>query len=282
MELISGNKAFGGQLNKYRHASRSTACEMTFAVFLPAQAEESRRLPVVYWLAGLTGNEDTFVQKAGALRVAAELGLIIVAPDTSPRGSEVPDSPADEWAFGQGAGFYVDATEAPWADHYRMYDYVVNELPELIDRHFPTSGRCGISGHSVGGHGALVCALRNPQKYQSISAFEPVCHPAGSAWGIRAFSGYLGTDRQAWLSWDASALLAGCSSPLSILIDFGSDDEYLDTELKPGTLLDAMSGSRCDLDIRVRQGYDHSHYFIASFIEEHLRYHHQRLVSQAV
>ncbi len=282
MELISSNKTFGGHLNKYRHASSVVACEMTFSVFLPAQADVGARLPVLYWLAGLTGNEDTFVQKAGALRVAADLGLIIVAPDTSPRGSEVPDSAPEEWACGQSAGFYVNATEKPWSDHYNMYDYVVNELPGLIDRHFPTSGRCGISGHSMGGHGALVCALRNPQKYLSISAFEPICNPARTPWGIQAFSGYLGADRQSWLSWDASELLASCQSNLSILVEFGGADEYLDEELKPCTLLGAMSNSHCELEIRVRQGYDHSHYFIASFIEDHLRYHYKKLVSSTL
>lgn len=279
MELISSSKAFGGHVRKYKHPSRSAKCEMTFSVFLPPQAETGCRLPVLYWLAGLTGNEDTFIQKAGALRISADLGLIIVTPDTSPRGNAVPDSAPEEWKFGQSASFYVDATEQPWADHYNMHDYVVNELPEIIDRHFPTSGKRGISGHSMGGHGALVCALRNPEKYASISAFEPICNPSESPWGTKAFSGYFGADRQSWLSWDASALLARSTSELSILIEFGGADEYLDEELKPSTLLKAISTSSCDLEIRVRKGYDHSHYFVSSFIEEHLRYHHEMLVS---
>lgn len=279
MELISSSKAFGGYLRKYKHPSRSAKCEMTFSIFLPPQVETGSRLPVLYWLAGLTGNEDTFVQKAGALRLSADLGLIIVAPDTSPRGNGVPNSVPEDWEFGQSAGFYLDATEQPWVDHYNMHEYVVNELPEIIDRHFPTSGKRGISGHSMGGHGALVCALRNPEKYVSISAFEPICNPCESPWGTKAFSGYLGADRQSWLSWDASALLARSTSELSILIEFGGADEYLDEELKPNTLLKAISSSNCDLEIKVHQGYDHSHYFISSFIEKHLRYHHRALVS---
>lgn len=216
LELIGSQKTFGGWHQRYRHFSRTLNCEMVFAIYLPPQAEPEAALPALYWLSGLTCTDENFMQKAGAQRVAAELGLVLVAPDTSPRGSGVPGDPDGAWDFGLGAGFYLNATQEPWAAHYRMHDYVVHELPALIEAHFPVSRRRGISGHSMGGHGALVCALRNPGRYLSLSAFAPICHPSDCPWGQKAFSRYLGEDPAAWREWDACALLEGASERLPI------------------------------------------------------------------
>ena len=209
LELLSSQKSFGGWHHRYRHHSATLNCAMVFAVYLPPQAQEGARLPVLYWLSGLTCTDENFMQKAGAQRLAAELGLVLVAPDTSPRGAEVPGDPDGAWDFGHGAGFYLNATEQPWATHYRMHDYVVHELPALVEASFPVSDRRGISGHSMGGHGALVCALRNPGRYRSLSAFAPIVNPLACPWGEKAFSRYLGADRDSWKAWDACALLAG-------------------------------------------------------------------------
>lgn len=277
LENISCQKSFGGWHKRYRHRSTSLNCDMIFAVYLPPQAEQGEKLPVLYWLSGLTCTDENFMQKAGAHRLAAELGLIIVAPDTSPRGAGVPDDPNAAYDFGLGAGFYLNATEAPWAQHYRMYDYVVDELPALIEANFPVSDKRGISGHSMGGHGALVCALKNPGRYQSLSAFAPITNPADCPWGEKAFSGYLGSDRSRWREWDACALVAKAQEKLPILVDQGDRDDFMTSQLKPEALEVAAKAAEHPLTLRIQPGYDHSYYFIASFIDDHLRHHAQAL-----
>lgn len=274
MEPISSNRSFGGWHRRYRHRSSSLGCDMVFAVYLPPQAEQpGARLPVLYWLSGLTCTDENFMQKAGAQRVAAELGLVIVAPDTSPRGEGVPDDPDGAWDFGLGAGFYLNATQEPWARHYRMYDYVVSELPALVEANLPVDGRRGIAGHSMGGHGALICALKNPGRYRSVSAFAPISNPMDCPWGQKAFSRYLGEDRARWREWDACALIAEAGERLPILVDQGESDDFLRDQLKPEALESAARAAGHPLTLRRQPGYDHSYYFIASFIEDHLRHH---------
>ena len=273
LENLSCQKSFGGWHKRYRHASSVLGCDMQFSVYLPPQAEQGASLPVLYWLSGLTCTDENFMQKAGAQRMAAELGLVIVAPDTSPRGPEVPDDAEGAWDFGLGAGFYLNATQQPWARHYQMHDYVVYELPALAEVHFPVSQRRGISGHSMGGHGALVCALRNPGRYQSVSAFAPISNPSNCPWGEKAFSRYLGEDRARWREWDACALLAQATEKLPILIDQGDRDDFLDSQLKPQLLQAQAKAQEHPLWLRLQPGYDHSYYFIASFIDDHLRHH---------
>lgn len=273
LELLSSNRSFGGWHRRYRHRSSTLDCDMQFAVYLPPQAEQGERLPVLYWLSGLTCTDENFMQKAGAQRVAAELGLVLVAPDTSPRGEGVPGDPEGAWDFGLGAGFYLNASEQPWARHYRMHDYVVHELPALIEAHLPVSERRGISGHSMGGHGALVCALRNPGRYRSLSAFAPISNPLDCPWGEKAFSRYLGEDRATWPAWGACTLLASATQRLPILVDQGEADSFLETQLKPLALKVAAEAVGYPLTLRLQPGYDHSYYFIASFIEDHLRHH---------
>ncbi len=275
---IAANKCFGGRHRRFRHRSRVLACDMTFAVFLPPLAGPERPVPVLYWLSGLTCTDENFMQKAGAQRLAAELGLAIVAPDTSPRGDDIPGDPEGNWDFGKGAGFYVNATEDPWARHYRMYDYVVSELPAVIEANFPVTERRSVSGHSMGGHGALVCALRNPGRYCSVSAFSPIANPMDCPWGEKAFSRYLGADRTAWRSWDSCALLGQVQERLPLLIEQGGADSFLETQLKPQALLEAARAASHPIDLRIREGYDHSYFFIASFIDDHLR-HHARALS---
>ncbi|MDH4567764.1 S-formylglutathione hydrolase [Pseudomonas sp. BN414] len=273
LEIVSSNKSFGGWHKRYRHRSTSLNCEMVFAVYLPPQAEQGGKLPVLYWLSGLTCTDENFMQKAGAQRLASELGLIIVAPDTSPRGADVPGDPDNAWDFGLGAGFYLNASQEPYARHYRMHDYVVHELPALIEANFPVSGKRGISGHSMGGHGALVCALRNPGRYQSLSAFAPISNPMACPWGEKAFSRYLGDDRARWREWDASVLLAEATERLPILVDQGDRDDFLANQLKPEALQAAANAAGHPLTLRLQPGYDHSYYFIASFIGDHLKHH---------
>lgn len=273
MENISCQKSFGGWHKRYRHRSSTLNCDMVFAVYLPPQAEHDEKLPVLYWLSGLTCTDENFMQKAGAQRLAAELGLIIVAPDTSPRGEGVPDDPNAAYDFGLGAGFYVNATQEPWARHYRMYDYVTEELPALVEANFPVSERRGISGHSMGGHGALVCALKNPGRYQSVSAFAPIANPADCPWGEKAFTGYLGSDRSQWREWDACALIGKAEEQLPILVDQGDRDDFMANQLKPDALEAAAKAADHPLTLRIQPGYDHSYYFIASFIDDHLRHH---------
>lgn len=277
LENLSCQKLFGGWHKRYRHHSSTLNCAMAFSIYLPPQVEQGDKLPVLYWLSGLSCTDETFMQKAGAQRLAAELGIIIVAPDTSPRGDDVPGDPDGGWDFGHGAGFYLNATQEPYARHYRMHDYVVHELPALIEASFPVSGKRGISGHSMGGHGALVCALRNPGRYQSLSAFAPICNPAAVPWGEKAFAGYLGVDRATWREWDASQLLANAGEKLPILIDQGDRDQFLAVQLRPEVLQVAALAAGHPLTLRTQAGYDHSYYFIASFIDDHLRHHAQAL-----
>nr|WP_314563049.1 S-formylglutathione hydrolase [uncultured Pseudomonas sp.] len=273
LELLSSNKSFGGWHKRYRHRARSLDCDMTFAVYLPPQAEARSDLPVLYWLSGLTCTDENFMQKAGAQRLAAELGLVLVAPDTSPRGEGVPDDPEKAWDFGLGAGFYINATQQPWAKHYRMHDYVVEELPALIEANFPVSDRRGVSGHSMGGHGALICALRHPGRYRSVSAFSPIVNPLDCPWGHKAFSHYLGDDRSSWAEWDACALLAKAEERLPLLVDQGEQDSFLAEQLKPQALQRAAEAAGHPLELRLQPGYDHSYFFVASFIDDHLRHH---------
>ncbi len=273
LEIFSSNKSAGGWHKRYRHHSAVLGCDMVFAVYLPPQAEQGEELPVLYWLSGLTCTDENFMQKAGAHKLAAELGLIIVAPDTSPRGTDVPDDPDKAWDFGLGAGFYLNAAQQPWARHYCMYDYVVQELPALIEANFPVSDRRGISGHSMGGHGALICALRNPGRYHSLSAFAPISNPSNCPWGEKAFSRYLGDERSRWREWDACALLAEATEKLPILVDQGDRDDFLESQLKPDALKAAAQAAGHPLTLRLQPGYDHSYYFIASFIDDHLRHH---------
>lgn len=273
LELLSSQKSFGGLHQRYRHRSAVLGCDMVFALYLPPQAVAEARLPALYWLSGLTCTDENFMQKAGAHRVAAELGLVLVAPDTSPRGDGVPDDPEGAYDFGLGAGFYVNATEAPWSTHYRMHDYVVEELPALIEAHFPVSARRGISGHSMGGHGALVCALRNPGRYLSVSAFAPISNPSDCPWGQKALARYLGEDPAAWAEWDACRLLGNAQERLPLLVDQGEADDFLALQLKPAALQAAAEAASHPLTLRLQPGYDHSYYFIASFIEAHLRHH---------
>lgn len=266
----------GGVLEIRQHASQSTGTDMRFSVFLPPAASQ-RRCPVVYFLAGLTCTEENFTVKSGAQRYAAELGLILVAPDTSPRGVTLPGD-RDSWDFGVGAGFYVNATEEPWARHYRMYEYVARELPALIAAEFPARpGPAGIMGHSMGGHGALVVGLRNPDQFASISAFAPIAAPSECAWGIKAFTGYLGPDRAAWSAYDATALILAGKTKTLLLIDQGEDDEFLAKQLLIDRLRAACAEAHHPLQLKLRKGYDHSYYFIASFVGEHLAHHAQML-----
>ena len=274
---VSRSKCFGGIQGVYSHESRETGCVMRFGVFLPPQAE-ARKGPVLYWLSGLTCTEENFIVKGGAQRVAAELGLAIVVPDTSPRGLKIPGE-NDNYDFGLGAGFYVDATQAPWSRGYRMYSYVVKELPALIESEFPVdSARAGIFGHSMGGHGALTIALKNPAYYKSVSAFAPICSAMRSPWGEKALTGYLGADRALWRDYDASALIEsrGWKGP-ALLVDQGTSDQFLESQLKPELLKEACTRAGVSLDLRLQEGYDHSYFFIASFIEDHLRFHARNL-----
>ena len=272
MQRIERIKESGGWLERWQHASSACHCEMTFSVYLPPQAATAK-LPVVYWLSGLTCTDDNVRVKAGAQRYCAELGLILVMPDTSPRGDAVPDVP-ERYDLGKGAGFYVNATQAPWATHYRMYDYVTQELPALIEANFPViPGRAGISGHSMGGHGALICALKNPGRYRSVSAFAPICNPVVAPWGRGCFTAYLGDDRKAWDAYDATRLVeAGASLPPA-LIDHGTGDEFLAEQLYPQNLQAACAAHGQPLTLRMQPDYDHSYHFIASFIGEHLAFH---------
>jgi S-formylglutathione hydrolase len=277
MQLISQNSSFGGLLKRYQHESTSLNCTMTLAIYLPPQAQH-QSVPVLYWLSGLTCTDESFMQKAGAQRVAAELGVAIVCPDTSPRGTDLPNEHAS-YDLGSGAGFYINATQAPWASHYSMYDYIVDELPALIKNNFPVTDSCSISGHSMGGHGALMIALKNPQKYLSVSAFSPICHPTRCDWGKNIFTHYLGDDESTWREYDATLLIENASHKIPLLIDQGDKDEFLDDQLMPQALKAACEKSDHPFTLRMQKGYDHSYFFIASFIEDHLRYHAKILFS---
>lgn len=275
--LISEHRCFGGTMAFYRHSSEACGGEMRFGVYVPPQAA-TRKVPVLYYLAGLTCTEETFLIKGGAQRMASELGLMLVAPDTSPRGAGFPGEDAS-WDFGVGAGFYVDATQAPWSSRYRMYTYVTRELPALVAEHLPArADREGIFGHSMGGHGALVCALRQPGRYRSVSAFAPISAPMQVPWGQKAFGGYLGPDPQAWREWDASQLLRTLREPLPpLLVDQGTKDKFLTEQLRPELLQDACAAAGQPLTLRRHEGYDHGYYFVSTFMEDHLRHHAQTL-----
>ena len=276
MRIVEQHACFGGSQQVWSHASSSLGCEMRFGVFLPRAALEGRACPTLYWLSGLTSTEQNFITKAGAQQHADRLGLIVVAPDTSPRGDEVADDPS--YDLGKGAGFYVDATEAPWVSHYRMQSYVASELPALVEASFPADGRRGISGHSMGGHGALVTALRNPGRYRSVSAFAPIVAPTRVPWGQKAFRAYLGDDVERWTSWDACELVAGAAERLPLLVDQGGADEFLETQLRPHLLQQACAAAGHPLELRMQAGYDHSYYFIATFIGDHIEHHARHLL----
>lgn len=273
LELITSNKCFDGWHRQYRHDSTSLQCSMRFAIFLPAQSTDGP-LPVLYWLSGLTCTDENFMHKAGALQQAANLGIVIVAPDTSPRGEQVPDDPNGQYDLGFGAGFYLNASQVPWQRHYQMYDYISQELPALIEANFPVTQRRAISGHSMGGHGALSIALKNPDRYVSVSAFSPIANPINSPWGQKAFSAYLGPDQSAWAAYDSSVLMAQADASYPpALVDQGSADGFLTEQLHPESLTAAANISQYPLTLRMQPGYDHSFYFINSFIAEHLQFH---------
>ncbi|MFG6661116.1 MULTISPECIES: S-formylglutathione hydrolase [Rhodobacterales] len=270
MERVEHHASYGGWQDVYEHESISLGCPTKFGVYLPPQVKDGAA-PVLYWLSGLTCTEQNFLSKAGAQRFAAEHGIILVAPDTSPRGDDVADDPS--YDLGQGAGFYVNATQQPWSKHYRMYDYIVEELPDLIESQFPASRKRSIFGHSMGGHGALVAALRNPGRYSSVSAFSPIVAPSQVPWGEKAFTAYLGPDRNTWLEYDSVELIKSARERLPILVHQGLSDEFLERELRSELLEAACSEAGNPLTLHKVPDYDHSYYFIASFIGDHIAHH---------
>lgn len=272
MQRVERVKEWGGWLERYTHESSSCSCAMTFSIYLPPQAADGP-VPTVYWLSGLTCTDDNVRTKAGAQRYAAEHGLALVMPDTSPRGDGVADEP-ERYDLGKGAGFYVDATVAPWSDHYRMYSYVTGELVSLIESNFPVIAGCkSVTGHSMGGHGALVVALKNPGAYKSASAFSPICNPVKCGWGEGCFGAYLGDNKSDWAEYDATELVLSGAQALPLMIDQGLDDEFLADQLYPQNLQAACQSKGVDLVYREQEGYDHSYHFIGSFIGEHLAWH---------
>jgi S-formylglutathione hydrolase len=276
-EVVSRSRSFGGTQFVYRHASRETGTPMRLAAFVPPQANESK-VPVVWFLSGLTCTEENFTVKAGAQRVASELGLILIAPDTSPRGEDVPDDAQGAYDFGLGAGFYVDATQEPWTGHYRMRSYLERELPALVAENLPADmSRQGITGHSMGGHGALTIGLRDPERFKAVSAFAPIASPMNCPWGEKALSNYIGPDRAAWRDYDACALIESGARLPDLLVDQGTADGFLESQLKPQLLEAACAEAGQPLTLRMQEGYDHSYFFIATFIEDHLRWHARRL-----
>ncbi|MBD1576658.1 MULTISPECIES: S-formylglutathione hydrolase [Vibrio] len=285
MESLSSNKSFGGVQQQCEHQSKVLHCAMRFSVFLPPQATDDNPVPVLYWLSGLTCSDENFVQKAGAQRMAAELGIAIVTPDTSPRGVDVNgDTIADDEAYdlGQGAGFYLNATQAPWDKHYQMYDYIAYELPALIEANFPVSDKRSISGHSMGGHGALTIGLRNAPRFKSISAFSPIVSPLNCPWGHKALAAYLGDDQALWVKYDAVELMKKIKGDTAhlppIKVSQGLADNFLEQQLKPHLLENAANQVNYPFEIKVHSGYDHSYFFISSFIDEHLIFHAQHLL----
>ncbi len=273
MKQIESIKEFGGYLNRYEHDSSTCHCKMTFSVYLPPQAT-TEKVPALYWLSGLTCTDDNVRTKAGMQRYAAEQGIALIFPDTSPRGDDVPDA-AERYDLGKGAGFYVNATQMPWKKNYQMYDYVTQELPALVEKEFAVIPNVkSISGHSMGGHGALICALKNPQAYQSVSAFSPICNPVECGWGKGCFSAYLGDDTTTWQSYDATLLVKHGAKVNDVLIDQGTGDEFYDeAQLLPENFQAACDQAGQSLTLRMQEGYDHSYHFIASFIGEHIAYH---------
>jgi S-formylglutathione hydrolase len=276
LDTLSVTRAHGGSQHVVKHSSRATGTDMTFSVFVPPQADDGAPCPVVWYLSGLTCTHANVTEKGEYRAACAELGLVLVAPDTSPRGADVPDDPA--WDFGQGAGFYVDATQEPFARNYRMYSYVVDELPKLIEDVFPVDvSRQAITGHSMGGHGALTVALLNPGRFRSVSAFAPIVAPSQVPWGEKALSRYLGPDRSAWRAHDAVALIEDGARVPDLLVDQGRADSFLADQLRPDLLERACADAGIALELRMREGYDHSYYFISTFMAEHLRWHAERL-----
>ncbi|WAJ69969.1 S-formylglutathione hydrolase [Catenovulum adriaticum] len=274
---LSNNHVFAGWHQQHEHESNVLNCTMKFAIYLPPKALKGDKVPVLYWLSGLTCTEENFMQKAGAFKVAAELGIAIVAPDTSPRGAGVPDDSDQAYDLGLGAGFYLNATQPPWDTHYKMYDYVVNELPEIIENNFPVNQQKVISGHSMGGHGAISIALKNPDKYLSVSAFSPICNPINCPWGQKAFTAYLGDQQDHWLEYDSTELLKQSKKQIPMLISQGDADNFLNEQLKPDALIEIAKQKDYLLDYHLEPGYDHSYFFISTFIEQHLRFHAQYL-----
>lgn len=271
LELIETIRSFGGEQRRYKHQSKETGTEMVFSVYLPPGAENGG-VPVLYWLSGLTCTDKNFVEKSGYQRYAAEHNIAVVAPDTSPRGLDLPGE-HDSWDFGSGAGFYVDATNAPWSTNYRMFSYVTDELPNLVEPALNLLPVRGISGHSMGGHGALVAALRLPERYRSVSAFAPITNPTEVPWGHKAFTHYLGEDRSTWEAYDAVCLLRSKGTKLPILVDQGASDSFLEPQLRPHALEAAARDAKAELTLRIHAGYDHSYYFVSSFIGDHIAHH---------
>ncbi len=278
LQKISSAKCFDGEQLRYVHYSDALQCEMKFSIFLPPKAKEGA-VPVIYWLSGLTCTDENFVTKAGAQEYASDFGVAIVAPDTSPRGIDVPDDPEEAYDFGLGAGFYLNAIQEPWSKHYNMYDYIVHELPQLIASEFPiNSDLSSISGHSMGGHGALTIALKNPELFRSVSAFAPICSPMQCPWGQKAFGNYLGDDESRWKKYDTIELIRKSTERLPILIDQGDADNFLAAQLKPKLLEQAAMAADYPISLRIQSGYDHSYFFVASFIGEHIKFHAKNLL----
>ena len=283
---LASSFCFSGEVKKFSHYSEKLKCDMKFSIFLPSEYIKNKlnnniKYPVLYWLSGLTCNEDNFMQKSGIQQIASRLGVIIVAPDTSPRGDNIPDDPDKNYDFGLGAGFYINATQSPWSENYHMYSYIVEELPEIINNNFNVSDTNFISGHSMGGHGALVIGLNNPDKYKSISVFSPICNPINCPWGIKAFSNYLGDNKATWEKYDTIKLLETkyknkSDLKIPILIDQGESDEFLEPQLKTDALINL---NYPNINIRKHKNYDHSYYFIASFIKSHLEFHFSNIAS---
>ena len=275
MDILSDIRCFGGRQIRFKHDAESTRCTMHGAIYLPPQAENNTPVPVLYWLSGLTCNDENFVTKAGAQRYAAEQGVAVVAPDTSPRGEEVPDDDNQAYDFGLGAGFYLSATRDPWCTHYHMDKYTAEELPALLNDRFPIDAqRQSIFGHSMGGHGALTIALKNPHRYRSVSAFAPICAPSDCPWGVKAFTNYLGADKQTWAEYDTCALVRQATDKkFTLFIDQGTADNFLTEQLMPERLEAACAAANYPLILRRQEGYDHSYFFIASFIGEHIKFH---------
>ncbi|MDR0781210.1 MAG: S-formylglutathione hydrolase [Pseudomonadales bacterium] len=279
LEQVSANTMFGGKQIKFKHHSKTLKCDMAFSVYLPPSAKAGSKVPVIYWLSGLTCTDDNFVQKAGAQQYAADAGVAIVCLDTSPRGEGVPDDANKAYDFGLGAGFYVNATEAPWSTHYHMYDYVTQELPDVLAQStLPLdTANCSIMGHSMGGHGALTIALKNPGMYKAVSAFSPICSPLNCPWGHKALGNYIGQDKKTWEEYDTCALIPQAKEKLHILVDQGQDDQFLVEQLKPELLQAACQAAKHPLTLRLHSGYDHSYFFIASFIADHIAHHAEAL-----
>ncbi len=272
LQQTGAARSFEGQQLRFRHASATLQCEMDFSVYLPPAAQNGP-VPAIYWLSGLTCTDENFVQKAGAQQFAAAHGVALVVPDTSPRGDQVPDDPDGAWDFGKGAGFYVDATQAPWSQHYRMYSYITGELVSLVESQLPVTAAKSIMGHSMGGHGAMVIALREPAAWMSVSAFAPICAPSECAWGRKALGQYLGDDPDLWKTYDTCALVTRATRHIPLLVEQGSQDSFLAEQLQPERLQQVCTAHGYPLTYRLREGYDHSYFFIASFIREHIAYH---------